>query len=210
MKGLLFKGVKRRVFAFMAAIALSFSLIGVVPARRVKAEGYDTFTLYYYYEGTETLYVDFWDWTGLEFGSGVETGDYLNWNKYLGKFSKVEGKDNWYSIDLKIKDATTTSDGFDIYAASTKITGYAAGSDGYKSLVSANSDKYYIKGETISTGNPEGYTLYFYYEGTETLYVDLWDWTGLEFGSGVETGDYLNWNKYLGKFSKVEGESFLR
>ncbi len=37
MKGLLFKGAKRRVFAFMAAIALSFSLIGVVPARRVSA-----------------------------------------------------------------------------------------------------------------------------------------------------------------------------
>ncbi len=37
MKGLLFKGAKRRVFAFMAAIALSFSLIGVVPVRRVSA-----------------------------------------------------------------------------------------------------------------------------------------------------------------------------
>ena len=154
MKGLLFKGVKRRVFAFMAAIALSFSLIGVVPARRVKAEGYDTFTLYYYYEGTETLYVDFWDWTGLEFGSGVETGDYLNWNKYLGKFSKVEGKDNWYSIDFKIKDATTTSDGLDIYAASTKITGYAASDEGYKTLVSAKSDEYYIK-DGIYTSEPE-------------------------------------------------------
>ena len=45
MRGLLFKGAKRRVFAFMAAIALSFSLIGVVPARRVSAAQGDGTTI---------------------------------------------------------------------------------------------------------------------------------------------------------------------
>lgn len=96
MKGLLFKGAKGRVFAFMAAIALSFSLIGVVPVKTKSVNAAEGWT-------NKNLIVN------GDFESDLRTGwtvpDATNWDAFTNTWtSSTQGFTNntsqvfhWYS-----------------------------------------------------------------------------------------------------------------
>lgn len=121
----------------------------------VNAADSDTFDLYYYYEGSDTLYLNIWNHTGIEFGEGVTTSNDWEWNFSQGIFEKVEGKDNLYSISLKILDSSK-DDGFDIYSGvgSNPLVGYDSKYNNitdYNTLVGGSSNEYCIYNGKIYT-----------------------------------------------------------
>ena len=120
----------------------------------------NTFTLYYYSESSDPLYVDIWKWTGLEFGSGAQTSNEFGWTNNQATMTAVAGKSNWYSTEFKILDSTKTEEGFDIYqgSSSKKILTYAAAGENsadFAKLLSGNSKSYAVKNFTLYTSMEE-------------------------------------------------------
>ena len=58
---------KKRLFGMLLAFAIVLTQVGVWNAgiESVQAADTDTFTLYYYNESEEPLYVNIWNWAGL-------------------------------------------------------------------------------------------------------------------------------------------------
>ena len=151
MRGKKMKGKTggRRFFAWLAVFAMALSLIGVVPSKKVVyAENYTTFTLYYQYNGEETLIVDIWNHSGLEFTDEDVKDDYFAWSKNQGEMQVVDTDSEWRYISFNIV-SDTADDGFDIYAgdSSNKIASYDSqwgNQDDYGTLISGSSEAYFI------------------------------------------------------------------
>ena len=107
---------KKRLFGMLLAFAMVLTQVGVWNAgiESVQAAEKDSFTLYYYNESEEPLYVNIWNWAGLAFVEGSNLDSTFGWDKQQAKMAAVEGNENWYSVTFQIKDAAA-NDGFTIY-----------------------------------------------------------------------------------------------
>ncbi len=107
---------KKRVLSIVLAFALVLTQFGVWNAGKesVQAAENDSFTLYYYNESEEPLYVNIWNWAGLTFAEGSNLNSAFGWKNKQAKMTAVEGNANWYSVTFQIKDAAA-NDGFTIY-----------------------------------------------------------------------------------------------
>lgn len=89
----------------------------------VQAAENSSFTLYYYNESQEPLYVNIWSWTGISFAEDVEVTSEFGWNHDLAVMKAVDGNENWYSVTIKILDAEA-DDGFTIIRMEQEMTIY--------------------------------------------------------------------------------------
>lgn len=149
----------KRILSCFLVMAMTCSLLAFPGnAMNVQAAENSEFTLYYYYEGLaegQSLYVDIWNHTGLEFGASASTSTDFGWTNPQGVFQAVTGQDNWYSIDLTIVDATV-NEGFGIYAgnSTTKLVEYDNqwnNKEDYAILVGKTKTAYAIKAGTLYT-----------------------------------------------------------
>ena len=95
---------KKRVLSIVLAFAMVLTQFGVWNAGKesVQAAENDSFTLYYYNESEELLYVDIWNWAGLTFAEGSNLDSTFGWTKQQAKMTAVEGNTNWYSATFQI------------------------------------------------------------------------------------------------------------
>ena len=107
---------KKRLLGMLLAFAMVLTQVGVWNAgiESVQAAEKDSFTLYYYNESEEPLYVNIWNWAGLAFAEGSNLDSTFGWDYQQAKMAAVEGNANWYSVTFQIKDAAA-NDGFTIY-----------------------------------------------------------------------------------------------
>lgn len=142
----------QRFLSGMMAFVLAFTMVlaSGIGKNVVKAGEYSSFTLYYYYTGSEDLYVDIWDWNGVAFGDTAVTSTSFGWNKPQAIMQSVENNSGWYYVDFEIKNASASS-GFDIYAGSSSSKSYANDASKYSSMVSGDYDAYAIKESTLYT-----------------------------------------------------------
>ena len=107
---------KKRLLGMLLAFAMVLTQVGVWNAgiESVQAAEKDSFTLYYYNESEEPLYVNIWNWAGLTFAEGSNLDSTFGWDYQQAKMAAVEGNANWYSVTFQIKDAAA-NDGFTIY-----------------------------------------------------------------------------------------------
>lgn len=115
----------RRVLSFFLALAMVITQLGVWNAGKesVQAAENSSFTLYYYNESQEPLYVNIWSWTGISFAEDVEVTSEFGWNHDLAVMKAVDGNENWYSVTIKILDAEA-DDGFTIIRMEQEMTIY--------------------------------------------------------------------------------------
>ena len=114
-------------------------------------------TLYYYYEGDETLYMNIWYRKGMDFASTVVSGNFLNWGTLQAELQKVDGYDNWYSVQYLVPGSD--ADGFTIYkgntgAEDTKLLNCDNEWNNtamYSTLVGGSSKEYAIKNGQVYT-----------------------------------------------------------
>ena len=107
---------KKRLLGMILAFAMVLTQVGVwnTGKESVQAAENDSFTLYYYNESEEPLYVNIWNWSGLAFAEGSNLDYTFKWDNQQAKMAAVEGNANWYSVTFQIKDAAA-DDGFTIY-----------------------------------------------------------------------------------------------
>ena len=107
---------KKRVLSIVLVFTMVLTQFSVWNARKesVQAAENDSFTLYYYNESKDPLYVDIWNWAGLTFAEGNDLNSTFGWENKQTKMTAVEGNTNWYSATFQIKDAAA-NDGFTIY-----------------------------------------------------------------------------------------------
>lgn len=217
----------RKLISLLTALALVLASIGVAPVKSAKAAEYDTFTLYYYAEleeGYDSVYMDIWSHSGLEFADTASTSAIWGWTYSQGVLEAVEGNENWYAIDVKILDGAD-SDGFDLYqavageTASSKLGGYDASwnnTEIYASLISGENSAYAIKDGVVYTDLSDAgisltydeFTLYYYTELGEdydSVYMNIWNHDGLEFADTVTTDSAWGWGNSQGIFEELEG-----
>lgn len=77
----------------------------------------DTFTFYYYYEGKDSLIMNIWDNTNLEFGGDAKLNNAFSWSSPLAELTAVSGKPGWYQTSLKIT-GSTSGGGLSLYEKS--------------------------------------------------------------------------------------------
>ena len=146
---------KKRVLSIVLAFALVLTQFGVWNAGKesVQAAENDSFTLYYYNESEEPLYVNIWNWAGLTFAEGSNLDSAFGWTNKQAKMTAVEGNANWYSVTFQIKDAAA-NDGFTIYQSdsSSKKAEYDNqwnNTQQYAAFVSGEKSGYAIKDGTV-------------------------------------------------------------
>ncbi len=146
---------KKRVLSIVLAFAMVLTQFGVWNAGKesVRAAENDSFTLYYYNESGEPLYVDIWNWGGLTFAEGSNLDSAFGWTNKQAKMTAVEGNANWYSVTFQIKDAAA-NDGFTIYQSdsSSKKAEYDNqwnNTQQYAAFVSGEKSGYAIKDGTV-------------------------------------------------------------
>ena len=142
---------KKRVLSIVLAFAMVLTQFGVWNAGKesVQAAENDSFTLYYYNESEELLYVDIWNWAGLTFAEGSNLDSTFGWTKQQAKMTAVEGNTNWYSATFQIKDAAV-DDGFTIYQndsnnVKVKYSKSYENKEQYAAFVSGAKNAYAIK-----------------------------------------------------------------
>ena len=150
------KKLRRRFSALFLSLVCVLSCFSGIKLTATAEE--TTFLLFFYYEGSETLIMDIWNHTGLEFSDDTETEDTFGWGKNEGILQAVEGNENWYVIDLNI--VADTDDGFDIYAGSSsanvgKYDTKWNNADAYATLVSGEYSEYGIYNWTVYTPDSE-------------------------------------------------------
>lgn len=142
---------KKRVLSIVLAFAMVLTQFGVWNAGKESvqaAENY-SFTLYYYNESEEPLYVDIWNWAGLTFAEGSNLDSTFGWTNQQAKMTAVEGNTNWYSATFQIKDAAV-DDGFTIYQndsnhVKVKYSKSYENKEQYAAFVSGAKNAYAIK-----------------------------------------------------------------
>ena len=107
----------RRVLSFLLTLAMVITQLGVWNAGKesVQAAENSSFTLYYYNESQEPLYVNIWSWTGISFAEDVEVTSEFGWNHDLAVMKAVDGNENWYSVTIKILDAEADDFGLSFF-----------------------------------------------------------------------------------------------
>lgn len=153
----------RRVLSFLLTLAMVITQLGVWNAGKesVQAAENSSFTLYYYNESQEPLYVNIWSWTGISFAEDVEVTSEFGWNHDLAVMKAVDGNENWYSVTIKILDAEA-DDGFTIYQNGTGDDNILVQYDSqynnqsdYANFVSGTESAYAVKDETVYTNLSE-------------------------------------------------------
>ncbi len=179
---------KLSVLSIILVLSLVLSLFGNIGMKQVRADGYESFTLYYQYEGSETLYVNIWSWNGIGLSSDTvySDNDPMGWGKELGILQAVEGNTGWYSVTFDILDASA-DDGFTIYAGSEagkliEFDNNWNNTSDYEVLVSGDFDAYAYTADGVTS--------------------DL-EKAGLNFGSGDEDG-YSDGKLVNGDFSEKD------
>lgn len=142
---------KKRVLSIVLAFAMVLTQFGVWNAGKesVQAAENDSFTLYYYNESEEQLYVDIWNWAGLTFAEGSNLDSTFGWTNQQAKMTAVEGNTNWYSATFQIKDAAVDN-GFTIYQndsnhVKVKYSKSYENKEQYATFVSGAKNAYAIK-----------------------------------------------------------------
>ena len=79
------------------------------------------FTYYYYYEGSDTLIMNIWDDTNLEFTKDAKLNNAFGWTSPLAELTPVDGKAGWYQTSLKITGAVDKG-GLGLYEKSNSNT----------------------------------------------------------------------------------------
>ena len=151
----------RRVLSFLLALAMVVTQLGVWNAGKesVQAAENDSFTLYYYNESTEPLYVNIWNWAGISFAEDAETTSEFDWDHDLAVMKAVDGNENWYSVTFEILDAEA-NDGFTIYqnGNDNKLVEYDSqynNTSDFAMFVSGNESAYAVKERTVYTNLSE-------------------------------------------------------
>lgn len=146
---------KKRVLSIVLAFAMVLTQFGVWNAGKesVQAAENDSFTLYYYNESEEPLYVDIWSWAGLTFAEGSNLDSTFGWTNQQATMTAVEGNTNWYSATFQIKDAAV-DDGFTIYQndsnhVKVKYSKSYENKEQYAAFVSRAKNAYAIKDGTV-------------------------------------------------------------
>ena len=146
---------KKRVLSIVLAFAMVLTQFGVWNAGKesVQAAGNDSFTLYYYNESVEPLYVNIWNWAGLTFAEGSNLDSAFGWTNKQAKMTAVEGNANWYSVTFQIKDAAA-NDGFTIYQSDSssikaEYDNQWNNTQQYAAFVSGEKSGYAIKDGTV-------------------------------------------------------------
>ena len=95
----------RRVLSFLLTLAMVITQLGVWNAGKesVQAAENSSFTLYYYNESQEPLYVNIWSWTGISFAEDVEVTSEFGWNHDLAVMKAGDGNENWYTLDTYVR-----------------------------------------------------------------------------------------------------------
>lgn len=142
---------EKRVLSIVLAFAMVLTQFGVWNAGKesVQAAENDSFTLYYYNESKDPLYVDIWSWAGLTFAEGNNLNSTFGWKNKQAKMTAVEGNTNWYSATFQIKDAAV-DDGFTIYQndsnnVKVKYSKSYENKEQYAAFVSGAKNAYAIK-----------------------------------------------------------------
>lgn len=153
----------RRALSFLLALAMVVTQLGVWNAGKesVQAAENDSFTLYYYNESTEPLYVNIWNWAGISFAEDAETTSEFDWDHDLAVMKAVDGNENWYSVTFEILDAEA-NDGFTIYQNGirddNKLVEYDSqynNTSDFAMFVSGNESAYAVKERTVYTNLSE-------------------------------------------------------
>lgn len=142
---------EKRVLSIVLAFAMVLTQFSVWNAGKesVQAAENDSFTLYYYNESKDPLYVDIWSWAGLTFAEGNNLNSTFGWKNKQAKMTAVEGNTNWYSATFQIKDAAV-DDGFTIYQndsnnVKVKYSKSYENKEQYAAFVSGAKNAYAIK-----------------------------------------------------------------
>lgn len=142
---------KKRVLSIVLVFAMVLTQFSVWNAGKesVQAAENDSFTLYYYNESKDPLYVDIWNWAGLTFAEGNDLNSTFGWENKQAKMTAVEGNTNWYSATFQIKDAAV-DDGFTIYQndsnnVKVKYSKSYENKEQYAAFVSGAKNAYAIK-----------------------------------------------------------------
>ena len=140
------------------AMVLTMSVVPDVGKKTAKAAN-DAFTLFFYYEGTETLYMDIWNHTGITFSDTAVTSSEWGWPHSQAVLQAVDGHANWYQAEIKI--LSSESDGFDIYAGTSdnKVASYDNqwnSTEDYAVLVGGTKTAYAIKDGALVSPKDEG------------------------------------------------------
>ncbi len=156
-------------------------------------------TFYYYHNSAESLGIAFWE-AGTYLSSKAEYATYSlgTWNSTVYKFSKVEGYDGWFSIQLTIQPgADTMTKGFGIYsldhsAATEEVAGLGTQVESvdntgstFKKLVSYESNVYVLNNGTMYTDFTDA-TLKSAYTKLSALYETIKEYMAVEKGTNVE------------------------
>lgn len=153
---------RKKIVSWILALAVVFTqifCIGGMQAGKITAEAaqnYSTFTLYYYSESSDPLYVNIWNWAGIEFSENASTNSDWGWDHPQAVMQAVDQNANWYSTEITIK--ASANDGFDIYqggsADSNKVATYDDqwnSTSDYATLVSGGYSAYAVKNDTLYT-----------------------------------------------------------
>lgn len=142
---------KKRVLSIVLVFTMVLTQFSVWNAGKesVQAAENDSFTLYYYNESKDPLYVDIWSWAGLTFAEGNNLNSTFGWKNKQAKMTAVEGNTNWYSATFQIKDAAV-DDGFTIYQndsnnVKVKYSKSYENKEQYAAFVSGAKNAYAIK-----------------------------------------------------------------
>ena len=142
---------KKRVLSIVLVFTMVLTQFSVWNAGKesVQAAENDSFTLYYYNESKDPLYVDIWNWAGLTFAEGNDLNSTFGWENKQAKMTAVEGNTNWYSATFQIKDAAV-DDGFTIYQndsnnVKVKYSKSYENKEQYAAFVSGAKNAYAIK-----------------------------------------------------------------
>lgn len=151
------KGWKKRIGAMFMAFVMVFTTVMASGIGQTVAEAgeNESFTLYFYSESTEPLYVNIWNWTGVKFAEDVATDNVFGWDLKQATMQAVGGNEKWYSVKFDIVDASA-NDGFTIYAGNfdSKVIEYDNqwnNTEKYNAMMSGEYSAYAIKGDTLYT-----------------------------------------------------------
>ncbi|MCR5213705.1 MAG: glycosyl hydrolase 53 family protein [Eubacterium sp.] len=187
-------------------------------------------TFYYQYTGdSNSLYCDIWNSaTGFTFSSDFEKSDVFSWGKNLALLKSVKEGSDWYYITFNVEESfvpefsiytgedsanalllidsqwNNTSICTDLSSGASSVYCYTSNGEIYTSTEDA--------GISFDDESNNGFTLYYQYKGSDTLYCDIWnDTSNFTFAEdAVKENDPFGWGKTMAKFSPAgEGNGWF-
>lgn len=147
----------KRLAGWILTLIILFTQIFAGGGTRLTVEAapnYSTFTLYYYSESSDSLYVNIWDNAEIEFSESATTDRYFGWTNPQAMMQAVDQNENWYSTEIKITGSG--NGGFTIYQGSDSNTlvqydNQWNNTTDYATLVSGGYSAYAVKNGTLYT-----------------------------------------------------------